>query len=226
MGSTAAAADVVDIPRSQCSLPGAMPEAKPAPPLPPAASAGALEPFDEDAARPVPPIDRQDGATLAASRGRDASPARDRTAAPGIASRRSRRSASTCSRRHARSSTPSTRTTASALREELGDLLLQVVFQAELARAEGGFAIDDVIEGIVDKLVNRHPHVFGDARSRRTRTRSCATGRRSRPRRRVAADCSRACPAACPRSRARSASARRSRASASTGRTREARAKR
>ena len=49
-----------------------------------------------------------------------------------------------------------------ALREELGDLLLQVVFQAELARREGSFAIDDVVAGIVDKLVSRHPHVFGD----------------------------------------------------------------
>ncbi len=49
-----------------------------------------------------------------------------------------------------------------ALREELGDLLLQVVFQAELARREGAFAIDDVAEGIVAKLVHRHPHVFGD----------------------------------------------------------------
>ena len=48
------------------------------------------------------------------------------------------------------------------LREELGDLLLQVVFQAELARREGSFAIDDVVAGIVDKLVHRHPHVFGD----------------------------------------------------------------
>jgi nucleoside triphosphate diphosphatase len=50
----------------------------------------------------------------------------------------------------------------SALREELGDLLLQVVFQAELARREGSFAIDDVVSGIVEKLVTRHPHVFGD----------------------------------------------------------------
>jgi tetrapyrrole methylase family protein/MazG family protein/ATP diphosphatase len=40
--------------------------------------------------------------------------------------------------------------------------LLQVVFQAELGRREGTFAIDDVIEGIVSKLVRRHPHVFGD----------------------------------------------------------------
>ncbi|HXX69117.1 MAG TPA: nucleoside triphosphate pyrophosphohydrolase [Polyangiaceae bacterium] len=48
-----------------------------------------------------------------------------------------------------------------ALREELGDLLLQVVFQAELGRRERCFAIDDVVEGIVEKLVRRHPHVFG-----------------------------------------------------------------
>jgi tetrapyrrole methylase family protein/MazG family protein/ATP diphosphatase len=49
-----------------------------------------------------------------------------------------------------------------AVREELGDLLLQVVFQAELGRREGAFAIDDVVSGIVEKLVHRHPHVFGD----------------------------------------------------------------
>jgi tetrapyrrole methylase family protein/MazG family protein len=49
------------------------------------------------------------------------------------------------------------------LREELGDLLLQVVFHAEMARQEGTFDIDDVAEGIVTKLIRRHPHVFGDA---------------------------------------------------------------
>jgi tetrapyrrole methylase family protein/MazG family protein/ATP diphosphatase len=49
------------------------------------------------------------------------------------------------------------------LRTELGDLLLQVVFQAELARAEGAFGPDDVVAAICDKLVRRHPHVFGDA---------------------------------------------------------------
>src|SRR5262245_2095717 len=43
---------------------------------------------------------------------------------------------------------------------ELGDLLLQVVFQAELARVEGAFGPDDVVAGICDKLVRRHPHVF------------------------------------------------------------------
>lgn len=47
------------------------------------------------------------------------------------------------------------------LREELGDLLLQVVFHAQLAREENLFTIDDVAQGIVDKLIRRHPHVFG-----------------------------------------------------------------
>lgn len=50
------------------------------------------------------------------------------------------------------------------LRGELGDLLLQVVFQAELAREEKIFDIKDVIDGINAKLIRRHPHVFGDAK--------------------------------------------------------------
>ncbi len=50
------------------------------------------------------------------------------------------------------------------LREELGDVLLQVVFHAEMARQEGTFDVDDVAEGIVAKLVRRHPHVFGEVR--------------------------------------------------------------
>ncbi|TDD18101.1 MazG family protein [Nonomuraea diastatica] len=49
-----------------------------------------------------------------------------------------------------------------ALREELGDLLLQVVFHARVAE---GFDMDDVAEGIVGKLVRRHPHVFGSVRA-------------------------------------------------------------
>jgi MazG family protein len=49
-----------------------------------------------------------------------------------------------------------------AIAEELGDLLFQVVFQSELGRAEGAFDIDDVIVGITEKMVRRHPHVFGD----------------------------------------------------------------
>lgn len=48
------------------------------------------------------------------------------------------------------------------LREELGDLLLQIVFQAELARKNGWFGPDDVVDAICEKLVRRHPHVFGD----------------------------------------------------------------
>jgi tetrapyrrole methylase family protein/MazG family protein len=48
------------------------------------------------------------------------------------------------------------------LREELGDLLLQVVFHAEMAMQEGTFDVDDVAEGITAKLIRRHPHVFGD----------------------------------------------------------------
>ena len=51
----------------------------------------------------------------------------------------------------------------SELREELGDLLLQIVFQSELARAAGWFGPDDVVDAICTKLVRRHPHVFGDA---------------------------------------------------------------
>jgi ATP diphosphatase len=51
-----------------------------------------------------------------------------------------------------------------ALKEELGDLLLQVVFHAQLARERGVFDLEAVIRGICDKLVRRHPHVFGDVR--------------------------------------------------------------
>src|SRR6266849_2635458 len=48
--------------------------------------------------------------------------------------------------------------------EELGDLLFQILFQAELRAREGRFGINDVIEGIRKKMVSRHPHVFGDVR--------------------------------------------------------------
>ena len=51
---------------------------------------------------------------------------------------------------------------ADRLKEELGDLLLQVVFHAQMAAEEGGWDIDDVAEEIVRKLIRRHPHVFGD----------------------------------------------------------------
>ncbi|MDO4698810.1 MAG: nucleoside triphosphate pyrophosphohydrolase [Pasteurellaceae bacterium] len=49
-----------------------------------------------------------------------------------------------------------------ALREELGDLLLQVVFLSQLAQEEGSFSFADVLTDLHDKLIFRHPHVFGD----------------------------------------------------------------
>ena len=49
------------------------------------------------------------------------------------------------------------------LREELGDLLLQVVFHARMAEEQGTFDFGGVVEGITDKLIRRHPHIFGDA---------------------------------------------------------------
>jgi len=48
------------------------------------------------------------------------------------------------------------------IREELGDLLLQVVFQARIAEEEGGFDIGGVLDAINDKMIRRHPHVFGN----------------------------------------------------------------
>ena len=51
-----------------------------------------------------------------------------------------------------------------ALRDELGDLLFQVVFHSQLAREQGSFGFDDVVAAICDKMERRHPHVFGDAR--------------------------------------------------------------
>jgi tetrapyrrole methylase family protein/MazG family protein len=49
------------------------------------------------------------------------------------------------------------------LTEELGDVLLQVLFHAQIAAEVGDFSVDDVVESLRDKLVRRHPHVFGDA---------------------------------------------------------------
>jgi len=49
-----------------------------------------------------------------------------------------------------------------AIRDELGDLLLQVTFHAQIAAEDGRWDIDDVADGLVRKLIHRHPHVFGD----------------------------------------------------------------
>ena len=51
------------------------------------------------------------------------------------------------------------------LTSELGDLLLQVLFYAEMAQEEGRFSIDDVLNALSDKLISRHPHVFGDVKA-------------------------------------------------------------
>ena len=55
---------------------------------------------------------------------------------------------------------------AARLQEELGDLLLQVVFHAQMAAEAGEFTIADVLKGITEKLVRRHPHVFGTGEAR------------------------------------------------------------
>jgi len=55
------------------------------------------------------------------------------------------------------------------LREELGDVLLQVVLHAQIAKDEGDFDIEDVAKELGDKLIHRHPHVFGDAKVNSTK---------------------------------------------------------
>ncbi len=52
--------------------------------------------------------------------------------------------------------------------DELGDLLLQIVFHSEIAREQRRFTVSDVIRSVHDKMVRRHPHVFGDTRARNT----------------------------------------------------------
>lgn len=52
------------------------------------------------------------------------------------------------------------------MKEELGDVLLQVLLHAQIAKEEGLFSIDDVIQALYDKLHYRHPHVFGDVKAK------------------------------------------------------------
>jgi MazG family protein len=116
--------------------------------------------FDEDAPRPVPPLPAQDGATLVRLVG-----LMRRLLSPDGCPWDKEQSFETLRKYVLEEACEVIDAIDSgdraALREELGDLLLQVVFQAELGRREGAFAIDDVVAGIVDKLVKRHPHVFG-----------------------------------------------------------------
>ena len=53
---------------------------------------------------------------------------------------------------------------AGGMREELGDVLMQVAFHAQIEAERGRFTMDDVVDGVSQKLVYRHPHVFGDVR--------------------------------------------------------------
>ena len=70
------------------------------------------------------------------------------------------------------------------IRDELGDLLLQVAFHAQIAADDGRWDVDDVADGLVAKLVHRHPHVFGDIevvrRGRGARQLGAAQGRGGR----------------------------------------------
>jgi ATP diphosphatase len=59
-----------------------------------------------------------------------------------------------------------TRGTRQELCDELGDLLLQPIYHAQMAAEEGSFTFDDVVEGVVRKMIRRHPHVFGDDKAR------------------------------------------------------------
>jgi len=52
------------------------------------------------------------------------------------------------------------------LRDELGDLLLQVVYHARMAEEQGDFSFGDVVQAITEKMIRRHPHVFGDEKAR------------------------------------------------------------
>jgi MazG family protein len=117
--------------------------------------------FDEDAPRPVPELDRQDGTTVT----RLVAVMRRLLAPDGCPWDREQ-SFETLRKYVLEEACEVIDAIESgdraAIREELGDLLLQVVFQAELGRKEGSFGIDDVVSGIVEKLVTRHPHVFGD----------------------------------------------------------------
>ena len=61
-----------------------------------------------------------------------------------------------------------------AIKDELGDLLLQVVFQSRIAEESGLFSFDDVANAINDKMVRRHPHVFGNAKERNSETQTAS----------------------------------------------------
>ena len=75
-----------------------------------------------------------------------------------------------------------------ALKDELGDLLLQVVFHARMAEEQGAFAFEDVVAAICDKMVRRHPHVFGNARVEDARAQTASWDAIKRAEREAAGD--------------------------------------
>ena len=66
------------------------------------------------------------------------------------------------------------------LREELGDLLFQVMFHAQIEAEEGRFCVDDVVDDISKKMIHRHPHVFGTTEVENSQ--QVPIGKRSKPR--------------------------------------------
>jgi MazG family protein len=128
---------------------------------PPAQLPAQLPRFDEDVPRPVPPLELQDGSSVTRLAG-----VMRRLLDPDGCPWDREQSFETLRRYVLEEACEVIDAIESGdrkgLREELGDLLLQVVFQAELARREKSFGLDDVVSGIVEKLVTRHPHVFGD----------------------------------------------------------------
>jgi tetrapyrrole methylase family protein/MazG family protein len=57
-----------------------------------------------------------------------------------------------------------------ALKSELGDLLLQIIFHAQIAEENGDFNLDEVAKTCVEKLIRRHPHIFGDVKAETSET--------------------------------------------------------
>ena len=128
-----------------------------------------------------------------------------------------------------RSPTPSRAAISTTCTDELGDLLLQVVYHARMAEEQNAFAFGDVVEAITRKMIRRHPHVFADENGKLTPAGVKARGSASRPRRRPNARrgglpktartnrCCRASRRASRRCRARWNCSARPPASASTG---------
>jgi tetrapyrrole methylase family protein/MazG family protein/ATP diphosphatase len=128
---------------------------------PASAEAPGLPRFDEHAPRPVPPLELQDGSTLRWLVG-----VTSRLLGPGGCPWDREQTFETVRKFVLEEACEVIDAIDAgdrkALCEELGDLMLQVVFLAELARKERSFGIDEVVAGIVEKLITRHPHVFGD----------------------------------------------------------------